>query len=181
MNKKLLKINNRILSLLVYPANLALFTMMMVTIANIVGRSVFNKSVMGSVEITQISLAIMIVCAFPLAVQEESHISVDLLDNFIPSWLVPWRQVGIHLIATVALSLLTYQLYKYAERAFRYGDVTEFLRIPISYVYAVMALMGGVAVLSSILRSLHYVSLIFGQAKKMPVSTSNTKEDNFND
>lgn len=165
MNKKFLTLNDKLLSWLILPANIALFTMMMITITDIVGRSLFDAPVLGSVEVTQISLAVMIVCAFPLAVHDESHISVDLLDNVFPRWLVPWRQIVIHIIAAIALSLLTWQLYKYANRAFRYGDVTEFLRFPRGYVYAVMALMGGVSVLSSLLRMLSYVGEILDKDK----------------
>lgn len=166
MTNKLLNLNDKLLSLLVFPANIALFTMMMITIADIIGRSVFNAPVLGSVEVTQIALVVMIVCAFPLVVRDESHISVDLLDNVFPTWLVPWRQIAIHLIAAVSLSLLTWQLYKYANRAFRYGDVTEFLRFPRGYIYAMMALMGGVSVLSSLLRLFYYVGEIIKRGGK---------------
>lgn len=160
--KKSTNFFDKLLSLLVYPTNLALFVMMMITVVDIIGRSVFNAPIMGSVEVTQVSLAIMIVCAFPLIVRDEEHISVDLLDHFIPRWLTPYRQLCIHLMSAVAVSLLTWQLYKYAVRAFRYGDVTEFLRIPIGYVLAIMAFMGAVSVLSSVLRVWYYLGVILG-------------------
>lgn len=160
--KKSTNIFDKLLTLLAYPTNLALFVMMMITVVDIIGRSVFNAPIMGSVEVTQVSLAIMIVCAFPLIVRDEGHISVDLLDNFIPRWLTPYRQLCIHLMSAVAVSLLTWQLYKYAVRAFRYGDVTEFLRIPIGYVLAIMAVMGAISVFSSLLRVWHYFGVILG-------------------
>lgn len=171
---------DKLLSLLTFPANLALFIMMMITVVDIIGRSVFNAPILGSVEVTQVSLAVMVVCAFPLIVHDESHISVDLLDNIIPRWLAPWRQLCVHLMSAVVLSLLTWQLYKYAARAFRYGDVTEFLRIPIGYVLAVMAFMGAVSVLVCLLRVWHYVRVVFGLKTRRDtdfvISESNPQE-----
>lgn len=179
MNKKTSLFFDRLLSLLVFPANLALFVMMMITVADIIGRSVFNSPILGSVEVTKIALAIMIVCAFPLIVRDEGHISVDLLDNFIPQWLVPWRQLSIHLMSVIAISLLTWQLYKYTLRAFRYGDVTEFLRIPLGYVLAVMAIMGAVSVFSSLLRVWHYAEMVLGrhsQESIKPITSPQVQE-----
>lgn len=155
-------IDYKLLPFLAFPANIALFVMMMITMTDIVGRSLFNAPIMGSIEVTQIALAIMIVCAFPLVIRDEAHISVDLLDAWVPRWLVPWRQLCIHLMAVVALSLLTWQIYKYADRAFRYGDVTEFLRVPRGYILSTMTLMGGVSVVSSLARVIHYVFVIAG-------------------
>lgn len=166
-------IETKLLPLLAFPANVALFVMMIITIADIVGRSVFNTPIMGSIEVTQIALAIMIVCVFPLVIRDETHISVDLLDNMIPRWVVPWRQLCIHLMAVIALSLLTWQIYKYADRAFRYGDVTEFLRVPRGYILAIIAVMGAVSVLSSLLRVLHYIAVITGR-QSIEISSNDT-------
>ncbi|MGY0398608.1 MAG: TRAP transporter small permease [Ostreibacterium sp.] len=165
-------------SILVLSTNIALFVMMMITVADIILRSLLNAPITGSIEITQFSLAIMIVCAFPMLVWDESHISVDLLDNIIPQWVVPWRQLVIHLVAVIALSLLTLQLYQYGQRASRYGDVTEFLRIPKGYALYMMSAMGGVTVLMSGLRFFYYLSIILGG---QPQSNSRVLEEETND
>ncbi len=166
MHKKITHFFDKLLLILTFPANLALFVMMMVTVFDIIGRSVFNTPIMGSIEITKIALAIMIVCAFPLIVRDEGHISVDLLDSIVPKWLMPLRQLCVHFASALAIALLTWQLYKYAVRAFRYGDVTEFLRIPLGYVLAVMVVMGVISVFSSLLRVWHYVGVTLGKHEK---------------
>lgn len=153
-------IEKRLLSLIAWPAMLALFVMMMVTIIDIVGRSLLNLPIRGSVEITEMALAIMIVFIFPLVVWQETHISVDLLDNVIPRWIVSWRQLFIHASAAIVLFFLSKQLFKYAGRAISYGDVTEFLRIPKGYIFYAMSAMGFVSMGVSALLSIKYALVI---------------------
>lgn len=160
MKRYLNFIDNKFLPLFAIPANIALFVMMMITMIDIAGRTFFGKPIMGSIEVTQISLAIMIVCAFPLLIRDEAHISVDLLDNFIPRWIVPWRQLIIHLIATIALLFLSWQVYRYADRAFQYGDVTEFLRMPRGIIFGIIAFMGIVSAISSLVKVIYYLGII---------------------
>ena len=142
-----------LLPVLSWPAMLMLFAMMMITVCDVIGIKIIGSPLKGGIELTQLSLAVMIFCTFPLVCWDEAHVSVDLLDRFVPQTLVFLRRIVIHLMAAVALVLLSLKLQDFAARSMRYGDVTEFLRIPLGYLVYVMAGMGWLSAVISLLKA----------------------------
>ncbi|UJF24216.1 TRAP transporter small permease [Suttonella sp. R2A3] len=142
------------LPFLTWPAMFMLMAMMLITVVDVLGVKLFSAPIKSSIELTQLALAVMTFCIFPLVCWDESHISVDLLDQFTPSWLHRARRVLIHIGASIALALLGWKLLEFAQRSVSYGDVTEFLRIPISYLITVMAVMGWLSALISLLKAM---------------------------
>lgn len=138
-------------------AGVALLLMMVITAVDVIGRYFFGLSLTGSVEMTQIMLATVVFLAFPLVCWREEHVSIDLLDTVFPRRLVWLRQCAINLLCTAALWIMTPTLWALAERAFQWGDTTEYLRIPTGYLIGVIAVMTGVAALLTLLRALLYL------------------------
>lgn len=146
-------IEYKLLPILNWPAMLMLFAMMMITVFDVIGMKLFDSPLKGSIELTQMALAAMIFCVFPLVCWDEAHISVDLLDRFVPRPIVLIRRIAIHFAAAVVLVLLSLKLQDFAVRSMRYGDVTEFLRIPTGYLIYVMAGMGWLSAAISVLKA----------------------------
>ncbi|SFC01066.1 TRAP-type C4-dicarboxylate transport system, small permease component [Marinospirillum celere] len=143
-------------------AGISLLSMMLITTVDVLGRFFFNAPLLGAIELMQLALAIVIFCAFPIVCWKEEHISIDLLDTWVPAWVVPWRQLVINGLCAFALYIMAGRIQVFANRAFSYGDVTEFLKIPMGYLIVLMAVMAWIAAVLCALRAFTYIPEIFG-------------------
>ncbi|TQE99141.1 MAG: TRAP transporter small permease [Spiribacter salinus] len=138
-------------------AGIALLMMMLVTAVDVIGRYFFGLAITGSVELTQITLAVVVFLAFPLVCWREEHVSIDLLDSIFPHRFVWFRQCTINLLCTAALWIMTPTIWALAERALQWGDTTEYLDIPMGYLIGLMAVMTAIAALLTLLRAVLYL------------------------
>lgn len=138
-------------------AGITLFAMMILTTIDVFGRYFFNSPVTGSVELTQIMLAMVVFLAFPTVTWREEHITVDLLDGIFPRSVVWIRQMVINVICSVALLIMTKRIWALAERSVSWGDATEFLRLPIGYLIYLMAAIAGITGVLCAILALSYL------------------------
>ncbi|MDI5919381.1 TRAP transporter small permease [Halomonas sp. LR5S13] len=138
-------------------AGATLFAMMLLTTADVTGRFIFNSPILGSVELTQLMLAAVVFLSLPVVCWREEHVSVDLLDAIFPARWVWWRQVIVNLIVTLALWVMAGRVWALGVRAFDWGDVTEFLRIPVGYLIYLMAIMLALSALLTLMRAGGYL------------------------
>jgi TRAP-type C4-dicarboxylate transport system permease small subunit len=126
---------NRILRLLEWTLGgvvfVALMTMMLITVVDVVGRYFFNSPVKSAFEITEIALGVSVFAALPLTTIHQEHVTVGLFDSLFTGfgWIV--QQLFIGLVSVIALSLFTWRLWIQARQLTEYGDRTLFLSIPL--------------------------------------------------
>lgn len=111
----------------------ALFTLMIMTFADVVLRSAFDSPLPAATELTRILMAIVVFAGIPVISAKGEHIAVDLLDSFIPRRIRVVRDGLISAICGVLLFWPAERVSVLAERARSYGDVTEYLAIPEFY------------------------------------------------
>lgn len=138
-------------------AGATLFGMMLLTTADVTGRYFFNSPILGTVELTQLMLAALVFLSLPVVCWRQEHISVDLLDAVFPAKLVWVREVIVNLVVTAALWVMAQRVWTLAERAFDWGDVTEFLRIPRGYLIGLIAIMLALSALLTLARAVLYL------------------------
>jgi len=138
-------------------AGATLFAMMLLTTADVTGRFFFNSPILGSVELTQLMLAAVVFLSLPVACWREEHVSVDLLDAIFPPRWIWLRQMIVNLIVTAALWVMAGRVWALGSRAFAWGDVTEFLRLPIGYLIYLMAIMLALSALLTVMRAGAYL------------------------
>lgn len=138
-------------------AGATLFALMLLTTADVVGRYFFNLPILGTVELTQQMLAAVVFLSLPVACWREEHVSVDLLDAIFPARWIWLRQMIVNLIIAVALWVIATRVWALAVRAFEWGDVTEFLRIPDGYLIYLIAIMLFLSALLTLGRALSYL------------------------
>ncbi|WFM71460.1 TRAP transporter small permease [Halomonas sp. CKK8] len=138
-------------------AGATLFGMMLLTTADVTGRFFFNSPILGSVELTQLMLAAVVFLSLPVVCWREEHVSVDLLDAVFPPRWIWLRQVIVNLIVTAALWVMAGRVWALGARAFDWGDVTEFLRIPVGYLIYLMAIMLALSALLTLMRAGAYL------------------------
>ncbi|MGP9576065.1 TRAP transporter small permease [Halomonas sp. AOP42-D2-25] len=155
-------------------AGATLFGMMLLTTADVAGRFFFNSPILGAVELTQLMLAAVVFLSLPVVCWREEHVSVDLLDAIFPARLIWIRQMIVNLIVTAALWVMARRVWALGERAFQWGDVTEFLRIQTGYLIYLIAAMLAIAALLTLLRASLYLLEGIGMLERGgPLSPNN--------
>ena len=125
--------------------SIALFFMMALTFFDVIGRYIFNSPIIGALELTEFSMAIVIFLGLVLLTSQEGHVTVDLIDNFVPDKIKPIQKIIINLINLAVMVVISWQLWIKAEDAAGYGDRTEYLMMPLSPLIFFMSIMTGIA------------------------------------
>lgn len=116
-------------------ACVALFILMVMTFFDVVLRSVFNAPIEAATELTRILMAILVFSVLPMISAGKGQIAVDLTDSiFYHLNLTRARDAIVYLVSGILLIWPIKRVWVLAERARDYGDVTEYLSIPVYYV-----------------------------------------------
>lgn len=143
---------------LAFVACIVLFTMMVLTFVDVVGRYLFLKPVPAAYEIISLMMPAIIFCALPLTVLRESHVTVDLLDAFIGEGLARIQGIVVSLVSAAALGLVTWRLGIKSYDDWRFGSMTDELFIPVWPFGAVMTVLCAVATLAAVINLWAYVA-----------------------
>jgi len=122
-------------------AGIALFAMMALTFADVIGRKFVGNSLPGAVELTEIFMVLMIYFALPLASIAGEHIVFDLLDRLMPPALLRWQKSLSHALTAAIFFGAAWVVTQRAARSLDYGDMTATLEIslwPFHYLIAAM-------------------------------------------
>ncbi|MGD9862865.1 MAG: TRAP transporter small permease [Pseudodonghicola sp.] len=131
-------------------ACLLLFAMMLLTFVDVAGRYLFTMPVNGAYEIVSLLMPAIIFCALPLTVLREGHVTVDLLDDFIPAPLARVQALVVHLFTATALGLIAWRLAIKSMDQFNYEEVTDELYLTIWPFSAAMAVLCALATLAAL-------------------------------
>lgn len=118
-----------------------LFFLMLLTVADVGGRYLFNNGVDGAFEITQLGLAIIIFAEMPVVTWRGGHILVDLLDNFLGPKLVRLLSMFAALAVSTSFYVVGVRIWQLGARKLRRGEVTEYLELPVGYLIEYIAIM----------------------------------------
>ncbi len=120
-------------------AAMALFSIMWLTMVDVIGRKFFNNSVPGGLELTEILMVIVIFGALPLVSFKGEHVVFDSLDALVPDWLRGFQLRLVNLISAAVFGFLAYLMTTRAARFAEYGDTTVHLQLSIAPVAWLMA------------------------------------------
>ncbi|WP_209597445.1 TRAP transporter small permease subunit [Ruegeria sp. HKCCSP351] len=113
----------------------ALFILMVMTFFDVILRSVFNAPIEAATELTRILMAVLVFSVLPMISAGKGQIAVDLTDGlFSRLRLSRVRDAIVYLFSGIMLFWPIQRVWVLAERARDYGDVTEYLSIPVFYV-----------------------------------------------
>jgi TRAP-type C4-dicarboxylate transport system permease small subunit len=135
--------------IMVYIAAVALFAMMMVTVADVVGRYAFDKPIKGAYELVGFLLAIAGSWGIAYCQVKKGHIRVDfILQRFPPKGRAILTSFACFL-GFIAFSLLTWRVIVLANYylSLKRGSATDTLGIPIFPFVVVLAIGTGVMAL----------------------------------
>jgi TRAP-type C4-dicarboxylate transport system permease small subunit len=135
-------------------AALTIFGLALITFVDVVARYIFNSPIPGAYEISELVMGVMIFAALPVVTWRGSHITIDLLDAITPLWITGWRDGFMFTISSGVVAVLGWQLWALATILASYGDVTEYLRIPIHPTLQAMSLLAWITSLIALFAAL---------------------------
>jgi TRAP-type C4-dicarboxylate transport system permease small subunit len=139
-------------------ASAILFFMMLLTIADVFMRKVFNRPIMGSVEVTEFMMVGLVF--FSLAQTEvlNRHVKVDLLMSRLGERTQGLVDMITQFVCFLLFGAITWSTLVYSAKMRASGEVSQDLWIPIyPFVYIVVV---GCALLSLILFIKFLIALI---------------------
>jgi TRAP-type C4-dicarboxylate transport system permease small subunit len=87
-----------------------------------------------------------------LVCSKEEHVTIDLLDAFVPKRVKRLQAIFVNLISSGAMFFLAWRLAEKSATHFEYGEVTDDLYLilwPFSLLIAVLSAIAAIALLSN--------------------------------
>ena len=134
-------------ALLGVPASVVLLAMMGLTVVDVVARYWFSRPVRGAFEVTELMLVVLIFAGLPLVSFSDEHAVMDLVDRLLGPRGQGRLQRGVHVVNAAFMFLLTWRMWRKADRIWAYGDATDVLRVlygPFVYFMAITLAFAGV-------------------------------------
>ena len=128
-------------------AAVALFAIMGLTLADVLGRKLLNHSITGSLELTEILMVVVIFAALPLVSLHGEHVVFDSLDHLMPPWLRRLQQ-----------AVRAWLMWDKAAQMASYGDTTAQLQLPLGPFVQLMAVLCGLTAVVHLLLMLQPAS-----------------------
>ncbi len=138
-------------------SSVALFALMVMTCVDVTGRYFFNAPLDGATELTQLMMGVIVFAILPAVCFREEHVSVDLLDLWLPSRWINRRQFILNALMAIMLSAVAWRVWISADFMVEYGDATEFLGIPYAPITYFIAIMNGAAAIAFLFNAVRYV------------------------
>jgi TRAP-type transport system small permease protein len=121
-----------------------LAAMMVLTVVDVVLRSLFGYPIRGMLELIELGLACTIFFALPAVFLRDEHLVVDVIDHLAPRPLVRALDFVGLVVSLAVLAVMASQMAPLARAMYEFGDVTSDLSIPKLW-YWVPVLFGVVA------------------------------------
>ena len=134
-------------ALLGVAASVILLLMMALTVVDVVARYVFSRPLRGAFEITELMLLVLIFAGLPLVSFSDEHAVMDFVDRLLGPRGQRRLERGVQLVNAAFMLLLTWLVWRKADRIWAYRDATDVLRIlygPFVYFMAVTLALAAV-------------------------------------
>jgi TRAP-type transport system small permease protein len=136
-------------------AGAALFAIMVLTFFDVLGRKIIDRSITGSLEMTELLMVIVIFAALPLVSLRGEHVLFDSMDAHVPAAALRLQKAIVNLLMAVMLLALGYLMWRTGGEFAQSGETTAQLKLskaPFIYGMAVLCAISGVIHLALMLR-----------------------------
>ena len=133
-----------------YLAALFLAAMMLLTVADVALRTLFNRPIHGTFELIELCLACTIFVALPAVFLRDEHLVVDVVDHFAPPAVVKLLDLAGAIASLAVLALMFWQMVPLARDMQEFGDVTADLSIPKIFFWIPVLLGVGASALATL-------------------------------
>lgn len=123
-----------------YLAGIVLAFMMILTFFDVVGRSLFNSPIIGSVEILTLAMGLLIYLGIGQTTIQGSHVRVDVLTRLLPEKVRNSLDVIVHILGLLLSALVFWRLCVLAvEQTFEL-NTTQNLGLPVWLIAILMSI-----------------------------------------
>lgn len=126
---------------LIAVAVMSLSALSLLTTADAFGRYVLNRPIMGSVELTELLMVVLIFSSIPLVTASKGHIAVDTFALMLPRSTIRFQEMLSQFIAFGISGLLAWVTFKKAVSVTHFGEITQMLGIPLGPFVYFMAIL----------------------------------------
>ncbi|MEZ5826646.1 MAG: TRAP transporter small permease [Geminicoccaceae bacterium] len=130
-----------------------LFGLMLLTCVDVIGRYLFNHPIQGATEVTMMGMGLIVFSAMPVFTFHGGHVAVDLFDPLFRGTAQRVRDLVIGIVSAFVLAVIAWRVGILADRAFSYGDMTPYLRIPRWPLVATISFMSALAAVAALLKA----------------------------
>ena len=131
-----------------------LFAIMALTFFDVGGRKLFDNSIPGSLEVTELLMVVVIFGALPLVSLRGEHVLFDSMDSYLPPAVLKLQKAAINLLVATALLALGWLMWKTGGQFSVNGETTAQLKVPKApFIY-------GMAVLCAVSGLVHLVLMV---------------------
>jgi len=150
-------------------AALVLGSLMALTFCDVVSRYFFNSPITGAFELVELLMGALIFTALPVVTARDLHVTIDLLDSFVPPRLARLRDALVDMISVAVLAAISWRLWGLGQSKLDYGDTTAFLNIPLYPVaFGMSVLTGFTALCAAVLFCLHLFQFSGSRPRREP-------------
>ncbi|MDC0739559.1 TRAP transporter small permease [Cognatishimia sp. SS12] len=113
--------------------------MMLVMFFDVIGRYVFNRPIIGSIEIISCFMGLLVFAGMGVTTLRDGHIKVDLVTQMAS---LKWQRlmaVFVHVLSALIAGVITWRLAAQAVQNTADGSVTQVLTLPLWLVVWIMA------------------------------------------
>jgi TRAP-type C4-dicarboxylate transport system permease small subunit len=126
----------------IYASALFLVAMMLITVADVTARSLFNRPITGAYDLVQLFLVGTVFLSIPDVFLRGENIVIDFVDHFFSTHVVHWLRFAASLAAFVFLAVLAWRMVQPALDSVRFHEVSLDLSIPMWVYWGLM--IGGI-------------------------------------
>ena len=119
---------------------LFLAAMMLITVADVTLRAVFNLPITGAYDLVQLFLVGNVFLSIPEVFLRDENIVIDFVDHIFGRGAVAVLKAIANLAALTFLALLSWRMIPPALDAMRFGETSPDLAIPMAVHWALMIL-----------------------------------------
>jgi TRAP-type C4-dicarboxylate transport system permease small subunit len=134
-----------------------LFAMMVLTFLDVSGRKLFTSPIYGAYEVTEFMMGVLIFCALPLVTAREGHVTIDIMDHFVPRGAMKGQRIFISLLSAAVLGVIAWRLWVLSVSHLETTEVTMTLHIPHGPFTRAFSIMAGLATLACLAVAWDYV------------------------
>lgn len=127
------------------------------SIANVIGRFVFNRSLYFAEELNQFLIVLVTFVGLGYAARKGRHIRMSAVYDQLGDRMRKWLMIVIAALTSVVMFVLAYYSYRYVSDVARLGTLTPSLRIPLYWTYVwvpVGFVITGIQYLLTVVRNL---------------------------
>jgi TRAP-type C4-dicarboxylate transport system permease small subunit len=141
-----------------------LIVLMLTTGVDVIGRYVFHRPFIGAYEISELSMATVVLLGWGYTQAEKTHIDIDVLYTRLPRAVRTVLDFLIPLLGLVLFVFIAWQSINFTMDSIGWHEATEMLHIPV-WIFKLLIFIGAVAI------SLEFIVDIIATCQKVQRKT----------